>query len=117
MTRWAERVRDEALPKVQFLKRAVEEEKERNAAAFRWIQGHRAMDMEEILTVKGQLKITKAIIKEIKKSSHFHGEEISRLEKDLSMTKICKSVMGIWFGHAEKKAYEIRFEEYRVLTI
>lgn len=32
------------------------------------------------------------------------------------MTKIRKSVMGIWFGHAERKAYETGFEECKALA-
>lgn len=74
------------------------------------------MDMEEILTVKGRLKITEAMIEELKRSNHFHDKEISRLE-DLSIAKICKSAMSIQFGHAKKKAYETRFEECKVFAI
>lgn len=62
------------------------------------------------------MKIVEATIEELKKSNHFRGEEISRLERDLSMTKIHKSIAGVRFGHA-KKAYKIGFEECRALTI
>lgn len=51
--------------------------------------------MQEVLAAKGQLKITEAIIKELEKSNRSCGEEISRLEEELSMTKIHNSVVGV----------------------
>lgn len=38
--------------------------------------------------MKGQLKIAEAMIKELKKRNHFNSEDISKLTKELSMTKI-----------------------------
>lgn len=43
--------------------------------------------MEEILTVKGHLKVVEAIIKELKEDSYSRGKEIARLE-ELSLTKV-----------------------------
>lgn len=40
-----------------------------------------------------------------------------RLERALSMTQICKSIMDVRSDHAEKKAYETGFEECRALAI
>lgn len=57
------------------------------------------------------------MINELRKSNHFHGEEILRLVRDLSMTKIFKSAMNIQFDHAEKRVYKIGFEKCRALVI
>lgn len=65
--------------------------------------------MGEILIVKGRLKVTKAIIEELEKNSYSHGEEIVRLDRELSMTRICKSDMVVRFDYVEKRAYEIEF--------
>lgn len=39
------------------------------------------LDMEEVLIVTSWLKVTKAMIKELKKNNHSRGEEIARLER------------------------------------
>lgn len=44
-------------------------------ATFRWVQGCRVFDME-VLTAKGQLKIAKATIEELKKSNYSRGEKV-----------------------------------------
>lgn len=50
--------------------------------------------MEQVLTAKGQLKVTKATIKELEKDRHSHGKEIARLEKELSMARVQSHICG-----------------------
>lgn len=116
MIQRAKLARDEALAKAQFLQGALEGEKERSAASFRWIQGCRANDMEEILAAKGRLKVAEVTIRELE-NSHSRAEVFARLEKEQSMTKIRKSATSVRFSHAKKKAYKAGFKECKALAI
>lgn len=44
--------------------------------------------MEEVLIIEGQIKVTKAAIKELKEDSYSYNNEIARLDKELSMAKV-----------------------------
>lgn len=62
------------------------------------------------------MRVAEATIKELERNNQSYGKEIVRLEKELSMAKLCKSAADVHLGHAKKRAYEIGFEECRVLV-
>lgn len=47
----AEQARDKAMAEVWFLSQELEEDKNRNAVAFQWIQNRRTIHMEENLSL------------------------------------------------------------------
>lgn len=47
-----ERARDEATAEAQFLRETLEEERNKNATAFQWVQNHRTMEMEENVSLQ-----------------------------------------------------------------
>lgn len=87
-----------------------------NKVPFHRIQGRRAKDMEKVLALEGRPKVAEAMIKGLERNNQSSGKEVAKLEKELSMAKLHKSAADIHLGHIKKRAYEVGFEECRVLV-
>lgn len=103
------------MAEVWYLQQALEEEKDRNAAAFRWVQACQTTEIENI-SLRNQLEVVRITIDGLKRNNDSYGNEILRLQSKASLVEARTRAADTLLCHADSRAYETGFEDCKLLA-